>query len=662
MGLVLFRGGQEESFNSAFRPQTLKMLRAVEDDLTRLPVTRRQAQDVWHLLKDRDATPSGIVVYLDPSCTSAFPLRRFTVVRADEESADDDALFLHLKLGAFAASPSLLHEQSAKDWGVGPGQVSGSDIVPLDPVPALEELCYDASVDHWKRAIDFVTRFWDFSEMAFLRVDNQEMGGWGDPHTREGGAFLFVEGSDPVSLDVTSYNPQMTDERLSTLKLDIKAPDARIEVQRGQDAPLDKDGRTNVSVRALVPGTASLVIGVGPRGNLHTQLPVRLEVGGITGFTRPVLDDHWETTLGRIEAVLRPHPDERREVLKALADFPADPASQVHYGRLLLEHDEYAPAQEAFTKALRKAPTSQNAAWHAVASLGCLDLAQVHREPAPALKDPDILEVLRTLLPKVGEANAYEFVQYALPFAAGAESVLISAALAAARNEDITLKLAELLWKYDQRSAIAVLVKAVDENPTWRAAQEALIDRARDQEDQDVLDRFRGEREAELQSMIHALQEELGAVKSNWAEYSRVLDNGRDSDVVAGEVDGGPRSVREAIVRIRELISTAWYSERVVVTSDAIKAAEEDFDKYHHPAELLRAVQAVLEAGALYHDDKLGEPPAAFFNRRGYGYGAQPEPHLKVDEGTSVAQCLRIYWEDDRDTRTWRITHIGRHK
>lgn len=40
-----------------------------------------------------------------------------------------------------------------------------------------------------------------------------------------------------------------------------------------------------------------------------------------------------------------------------------------------------------------------------------------------------------------------------------------------------------------------------------------------------------------------------------------------------------------------------------------------------------------------------------FFSRRGFGYGALPQPHLKVDEHTSPDQCLRIYWDVDSQTR-----------
>lgn len=70
-----------------------------------------------------------------------------------------------------------------------------------------------------------------------------------------------------------------------------------------------------------------------------------------------------------------------------------------------------------------------------------------------------------------------------------------------------------------------------------------------------------------------------------------------------------------------------------------------------------------MEAAALYHDDKLGMPPMEFFRRlRGFGYSAQPGPHLKVDEATSPDQCLRIHWTVDPEAKRWTVTHIGRHQ
>jgi hypothetical protein len=132
----------------------------------------------------------------------------------------------------------------------------------------------------------------------------------------------------------------------------------------------------------------------------------------------------------------------------------------------------------------------------------------------------------------------------------------------------------------------------------------------------------------------------------------------------ASESSGGPQSdpttVAEAMELVEELASTAWYRERVVLTPEALDAGR-GFASYYSPLEMARAVQAVLEAGSQYHDNTLGMPPGEFFAARGYGYGARPTPHLKVDESTSPDQCLRIYWDVDEDSRTWTITSIGPH-
>ncbi|WP_370323778.1 hypothetical protein [Euzebya sp.] len=140
-------------------------------------------------------------------------------------------------------------------------------------------------------------------------------------------------------------------------------------------------------------------------------------------------------------------------------------------------------------------------------------------------------------------------------------------------------------------------------------------------------------------------------------QFKAVKHRGRP----VGPVDAAePATVADAVDRIEELAETTWYAGKVELTDGAIMSAR-GFASYKKPGELLRATQAVMEAGALVHHDHLGEPPADFFARRGFGYGAQPSPHLKVDEATSPDQCLRIYWDVDDDTRTWTITSIGPH-
>jgi hypothetical protein len=127
------------------------------------------------------------------------------------------------------------------------------------------------------------------------------------------------------------------------------------------------------------------------------------------------------------------------------------------------------------------------------------------------------------------------------------------------------------------------------------------------------------------------------------------------------EAEEGPLTVGAAMDDIARQLGTRFYRERVGITAQALDAGRE-FSTYNSPGELLRAAHTVIEAGALYHDNKLGTTPMDYFARRGFGYGAQPGPHLKVDDNTSPDQCLRIYWEDEPEGRRWTITDIGRHR
>ena len=69
-----------------------------------------------------------------------------------------------------------------------------------------------------------------------------------------------------------------------------------------------------------------------------------------------------------------------------------------------------------------------------------------------------------------------------------------------------------------------------------------------------------------------------------------------------------------------------------------------------------------MDAGALYHENRLGESPSQYFARRSFGYEPLPSPHPKVDEHAGPDQCLRIYWMEDGTARVWTITYIGRHR
>lgn len=148
------------------------------------------------------------------------------------------------------------------------------------------------------------------------------------------------------------------------------------------------------------------------------------------------------------------------------------------------------------------------------------------------------------------------------------------------------------------------------------------------------------------------------ALKDSFADVARAT--GMQQAAKQSIEPSGPLTVARAIDAAEGLARNLYYRDRVSVTDQAF-AKGRRFSSYKRPDELLRAVHAVLEAGALHHDSRLGTTPMEFFARRGYGYGSQPSPHLKVDESTSPDQCLRIYWEDDTETRHWTITSIGQH-
>lgn len=209
--------------------------------------------------------------------------------------------------------------------------------------------------------------------------------------------------------------------------------------------------------------------------------------------------------------------------------------------------------------------------------------------------------------------------------------------------------------RVDRREALLKAIESADQAFVTEYIDEIEREngRLRNERDDAVARNAEGVKHAEQ------LSDELAAVRRNYADVQRSMPaRVPRAPVTTSQTD--PLNVALAVEDIERHLATRYYAERVGVTDRALDSAR-DFASYNDPAEMLRAVHTVLEAGALYHDNRLGTTPMEYFSQRGFGYGAQPSPHLKVDEATSPDQCLRIYWEDDTSTRTWTITHIGSH-
>lgn len=165
---------------------------------------------------------------------------------------------------------------------------------------------------------------------------------------------------------------------------------------------------------------------------------------------------------------------------------------------------------------------------------------------------------------------------------------------------------------------------------------------------------------AELERRFEAKAEETEDIRREWGAFSRSQARAAPTPT-SSAVESGELTVAGAMDAVEELLRNAHYAGKVEIAPQAI-AAGRAFASYNRPEQLLTAVQSVIECGALYNGNLLGEPPKDFFQRRGFGYAAQPAPHLKVDEATSPDQCLRIYWEVDEGRRLWTLTSIGRHE
>ncbi len=166
---------------------------------------------------------------------------------------------------------------------------------------------------------------------------------------------------------------------------------------------------------------------------------------------------------------------------------------------------------------------------------------------------------------------------------------------------------------------------------------------------------------AGLQEQLNRTESDLEQVRDNFVEMQGSMVSPPTTEGEDAHAEGWPGTIADAMDAVEELARTGYYRRGITLSQAAVRSGRR-FDSYNRPQMLLRACQAVFEAGILYHDNALGMSPGEFFRVRGFGYGAQPSPHLKVDEHTSPDQCLRIYWTDEAEARVWTITRIGEHE
>jgi hypothetical protein len=210
------------------------------------------------------------------------------------------------------------------------------------------------------------------------------------------------------------------------------------------------------------------------------------------------------------------------------------------------------------------------------------------------------------------------------------------------------------------------------ELPAWMEEylKEIEADRLRYKEERDDARKA----EAEAEARLEAMREQFAVV----AQYSKPVAGSGDSSAEADECDVSTLSVYEAY----ELAKTEIGDDLVLLP--CVDKSVRDFASYRDPGKLYRALLDVADAGRRWSANSLGKPFGEYFRELGYGYSAvNPaahsrqtrrhyevkykngtvllEAHLKVDEGTSPDQCLRIYWYVDENELALVVGHVGRH-
>ena len=176
---------------------------------------------------------------------------------------------------------------------------------------------------------------------------------------------------------------------------------------------------------------------------------------------------------------------------------------------------------------------------------------------------------------------------------------------------------------------------------------------------------------------IDALEEEIAAIRQNYASLAR--DYGGMASTSPGDLEEEiePASPREAVDVVAES-----YSDALVFLPEALESADEC--SYPNVEKLYTALRTIgdvvrgwragrLEAGfqGAFNDAGIEYGPSvsnltvgrtgSVYRREYQGHEILLGPHVKLGKGTSAALLARVYWWVDEAAKQFVIGHVGRH-
>lgn len=509
--LAVFRGCSRLEY----RNQNIKILRAVEGELTRASYRLLWVHDEVRQILADEPNAIATAVLVDSSNTRGLPVRQMMVV---EHRIDEPAGFLHLtfSLGPFVGTLLDFTDDLAQ-WEQGAETCPPGTFVSRwrPDWPRTVELPDDGTTSRWSEAIDFLTASWDFSSTAFLRIEGTTTG-------VETGPVMEALENHELPVRIRSYNPHLTTEALRRMKLRVAQSGGLIAVETGDGLALDRDGDMELRLRCLEPGVAHLDVTVDPDPQFSTYLPLTLRVAAdpsiATGRPR-VLGREWQACLEGLEAHLRGTPDLHLTVLDLLARvFPDDPAVLQHKGLVHYREGRLAEARRAFDTALAMREDAGTVAWNLFAALRRGDVGDaLDLLTRLSLSQHELFDNLIDVVGDLPEGVNLAVARVA-PTVFGDEKALrlLAAMAATVESEPGTCELAGAIRGIDPERALSFLLEVVDKHEDWPRSVRLLVELA------DEVNRVEGI-EAHARQALRWGGENPADFLARWYRFRRLL-------------------------------------------------------------------------------------------------------------------------------------------
>lgn len=469
--VAIFRGSSRLEYQN----QNVKLLRAVQDEVTRAAYRLLWVDDAALEIFAADSAALCIAVLTSRDGSHALPIRHLLVQDAKVDRGSG-MLQMELVVGPFVDVGDSF-DTSVDAWHQGPAGPPTCFVTPWDADRTqLQEVRGHDALPAWKRAVDFLTRHWDFNGSVFLRPTDRLEG------DRSGPIYGQARQGQRTTLRFASYNPHMQGSDLDAYRLRVQQEGALADIA---DPPaLERDGFIDVNLRCLEPGELQVRISVDPDPHLSTYIPMRLQVAPADEVhpTRTrVMGHEWQACLDGLAAHLADSPDLRYGVFKLLERvFPKDPYLLFHRGKVHYERGEFAEARLLFAEALDVHASPRILAWDLFAALRRGDTEDAGDVVARLdLSHHDLFDQLVEVVRLLPETTALTFVNAAgVIFGEDKASRLYAAASENLETEDGLMEVATALAMTRPGAAFEMLIEPATREPSWHRLREMVLDLA----------------------------------------------------------------------------------------------------------------------------------------------------------------------------------------